>query len=349
MDASRRSGPSTQTVVVKVTDNGNPNLSGTNLFVIVVAETNARPRFSPSPMSPLDELTLLSFSITATDPDIPANSLSYGLVSGPGGLTVSAAGLVTWTPTEAQGPPPTLVLVRATDNGVPSRSVTNQFTVVVREVNTAPTTVSLGVLALDELTSLSASVTASDTDVPGNTLTYQLISGPTGLTVSSSGAVAWNPGETDGPSTNAVLVGLPTTDPQLSATNQFSVIVREVNSAPSITSPPPPRSPNWRHSPPTDWRRSGSTAQFPVLHPALRARRTQCKLGGLATWSPSAVFNRTTNQFIVRVTDSGIPSLSGTNQFTVIVALPRRGRFGRLELPTIPGAPLQSGRRIRGP
>ncbi|MFO1460435.1 MAG: hypothetical protein U1G08_13630 [Verrucomicrobiota bacterium] len=317
-------GPSTQTVVVKVTDNGNPNLSGTNSFVIVVAETNAPPAFQPIADVTLDELTLLSFSITATDPDIPANSLSYGLVSGPGGLTVSAAGLVTWTPTEAQGPSTNLVLVRATDNGVPSRSVTNQFTVVVREVNTAPTTVSLGVLALDELTSLSASVTASDTDVPGNTLTYQLISGPTGLTVSSSGAVAWNPGETDGPSTNAVLVRV--TDngsPQLSATNQFSVIVREVNSAPSITSLPPT---TISQLAPLSLQLTGVDPDQPLNSLSFTLLSGPAGLsvssGGLATWSPSAVFNRTTNQFIVRVTDSGIPSLSGTNQFTVIVAEP---------------------------
>ncbi|MBL9173752.1 MAG: hypothetical protein JNL10_09480, partial [Verrucomicrobiales bacterium] len=317
-------GPSTPTVTVGVIDSGTPALSATNSFVIAVSETNAPPVFQPIADATIDELTLLSFSITATDSDLPVNSFTYGLVSGPSGLGVSAAGLVTWTPTEAQGPSTNVVLVKATDNGTPQRSVTNQFTVIVREVNTAPTTVSLGVLTLDELTPLSATVTGSDGDIPANILTYELVSGPGGLTVSTSGAVAWNPGEADGPATNTVLVRIKDDgNPQLSTTNQFTVVVREVNTAPAIASEPPT---TVSQLAPLSLALSAADADLPVNVLTFNLLSGPAGLnvssGGLATWSPSAVFNNTTNTFVVRVTDNGSPSLSGTNQFTVIVRDP---------------------------
>ena len=317
-------GPSSPTVTVRVTDNGNPILNGTNSFVVAVSETNAPPTFQSIADATIDELTLLSFSITATDPDIPANSLTYGLVSGPNGLSVSGAGLVTWTPTEAQGPSTNLVLVRAFDNGVPSGSVTNQFTVIVREVNTAPTTVSLGELTLDELTPLSATVTGGDADLPANTLTYELISGPASLTVSGSGAVAWNPGEPDGPSTNVVLVRIRDNGiPQHSTTNQFTVVVREVNTAPGIASVPPitisQLEPLSLQLTATDSDLPANSFIFTLLSGPIGLSVSPT---GLATWSPTAAFSNTTNEFVVKVTDNGSPALSGTNQFTVLVSDP---------------------------
>src|SRR5207249_4935884 len=87
---------------------------------------------------------------------------------------------------------------------------------------------------LDELTTLSVSASAADSDLPTNTLTFTLVSSPTGMTIdSSSGAISWTPTEAQGPSTNTVTVRV--TDngsPVLSDTKSFTVTVREVNSAP---------------------------------------------------------------------------------------------------------------------
>ena len=38
----------------------------------------------------INELTLYTNHATATDADVPAQTLTFGLVSGPGGLTVSS-------------------------------------------------------------------------------------------------------------------------------------------------------------------------------------------------------------------------------------------------------------------
>ena len=41
----------------------------------------------------LDELTPLSINLTGSDVDVPANTLTYSLVSGPAGMNVSSGGL----------------------------------------------------------------------------------------------------------------------------------------------------------------------------------------------------------------------------------------------------------------
>src|SRR2546427_5095269 len=85
------------------------------------------------------EQTALTVSASATDADLPANTLTFALVSAPTGMTINpASGAISWTPTEAQGPSTNVVSVSVTDNGVPALSVTNTFPVKVNEVNLAP-------------------------------------------------------------------------------------------------------------------------------------------------------------------------------------------------------------------
>src|SRR5204862_423652 len=175
---------------------------------------------------------------TATDSDVPANTLSFALVSGPTGLTVSASGAIAWTPTEAQGPSTNTVTVRVFDNGTPSMSATNSFQVIVTEVNTPPILTLPGTQTIAEQTALSSNATATDSDVPANTLSFALVSGPTRLPGSASRAIAWTPTEAQGPSTNTVTVRvLDNGTPSMSATNSFLVIVTEVNTPPILTLP----------------------------------------------------------------------------------------------------------------
>src|SRR5439155_17203411 len=77
---------------------------------------------------------------TATDEDLPANTLTFSLEPGaPAGASINSTnGVFSWTPTEAQGPSTNLITVRVTDNGSPPSSDTGSFTVVVTEVNRAP-------------------------------------------------------------------------------------------------------------------------------------------------------------------------------------------------------------------
>ncbi|MBL9174700.1 MAG: cadherin repeat domain-containing protein, partial [Verrucomicrobiales bacterium] len=100
---------------------------------------NTAPTFAPLALQTIPELTPWSMPLVASDADVPANVLTYSLVSGPEGLAVSPlGGLVTWIPSETQGPSTNPVTVKVTDNGTPPLSATLQFTVVVLDVADAP-------------------------------------------------------------------------------------------------------------------------------------------------------------------------------------------------------------------
>jgi hypothetical protein len=77
--------------------------------------------------------TTLSISNTATDPDIPANILTFSLGPGaPPGAAINASnGLLVWTTSDADANTTNLVAIRVSDDGSPSLSDTKTFTVTV--------------------------------------------------------------------------------------------------------------------------------------------------------------------------------------------------------------------------
>ena len=101
----------------------------------------------------MDEGTLLSFTATASDADLPANGLTFSLLGAPEGAAIDAeTGLFTWTPTEAQGPGIYSFAVRVTDDGDPSLFDEETISVTVSEVNVAPILDAIGNKAVDEQT-----------------------------------------------------------------------------------------------------------------------------------------------------------------------------------------------------
>jgi hypothetical protein len=78
---------------------------------------------------------LLTFTATATDADDPANTLTFSLEGTvPSGAGITAGGVFTWTPTEAQGPSDYSITVRVTDNGSPALYDEETINVHVNEV-----------------------------------------------------------------------------------------------------------------------------------------------------------------------------------------------------------------------
>ena len=74
----------------------------------------------------------LSFTISATDTDVPPQTLSFSLVNPPAGASIGAGnGLFSWTPTPAQAPSTNTITVRVDDNGAPPLHSTRDFTVYV--------------------------------------------------------------------------------------------------------------------------------------------------------------------------------------------------------------------------
>ncbi len=92
-------GPGVYQFSVIVTDNGNPPMSATNTFTVTVNEVNTLPVVEAVPNHTIPVFSSLSVNLSATDPDIPANPLTFTLVSGPKGMIVdSTTGKLTWIP-----------------------------------------------------------------------------------------------------------------------------------------------------------------------------------------------------------------------------------------------------------
>src|SRR6185436_9169121 len=147
-----------------------PSLSATNTFTVVVTEVNSPPGLPVQPDLTIAELSALSVTNTASDSDLPANTLTYALVVAPTNAVISAAGIITWTSAEDQGPSTNTFTTVVTDDGSPALSATNSFTVVVTEVNSTPVLPVQTNYTIAELSTLTITNTASDLDIPSNPL-----------------------------------------------------------------------------------------------------------------------------------------------------------------------------------
>ena len=331
-------GPSTNTFTTVVTDNGAPPLSVTNSFTVTVSEVNTAPVLPAQTDRSLDELTLLTVTNTATDADLPANALSYELLVPPAGAVIDAEGVISWTPTEAQGGTTNTITTVVTDNGVPPLSATNTFTVTVSKVNSAPILPAPTDRTIDELTLLTVTNTANDTDLPADVLSYQLVAGPAGAAIDAEGVITWTPTESQGPSTNTFTTVV--TDngvPPLSATNRFTLTVSEVNSAPVLQARTD-RTINELTlltvtNVATDADLPANTLSYQLLDPPAGA---VIDAEGVVSWTPTESQAPSTNMITTVVTDNGVPPLSATNSVTVTVN----------EVNSAPVLPAQTDRTI---
>ncbi len=266
-------------------------------------------------------LATLTVTNTATDSDLPPQTITYQLLLPPAGAAVNSSGVITWTPTAGQASSTNTIRTVATDNGSPPLSATNSFQVVVTPANTAPVLPLQSDRTIAELTVLTVTNTASDTDSPPNTLTYALLAAPSGAAISASGVITWTPSEAQGPGTNTFTTRV-TDDgtPPLSATNSFTVVVTEVNSAPTL-----PAQANRTIAALTTLvvTNTGSDQDIPAnaLSYTLLAAPTGATISpaGVITWTPSQAQAPSTNAITTQVTDNGVPPLSATNSFLVIV------------------------------
>jgi len=300
----------------------NSSIYGANVVTLTVI--NVRPAIEPIPDKTTDEQVLLSFLIVGNDPD-SGSSLSYALVNPPENASINASsGLFSWTPTEAQGPSTNPVTVRVTDNGTPALSRTNDFTIIVREVNRRPAPVTLGSFFPNELTLFSLTTPlATDPDLPANALRFELLDAPAGMAINTNtGTITWTPTEAQGPSLNTIVVRI--TDngsPPLGATNSFIVHVAELNVAPTLGSI------SNRLLVLGDTLRFTNTAtdsDIPANQLTFQLVNAPDRMDimpatGVLSWTPQAGQSPGTNAIVVRVTDNGVPARSDETTFTTVV------------------------------
>ena len=182
-------GPSSNPVKVRVTgtatDGTEVNLERS--FNVIVTEVNTAPSLNTVRTQTIAEGSQLQLNLVGTDEDIPSQALTYSRVSGPSGLVVSPSGVVTWTPSEAQGPGSYNVTVRVSDGNL---YATQSFIVEVTEVNTPPEFAPFpGSFSIVAGSKWQYDVSGLDQDLPRNSLTYRIESGPLGMTVKTVSVV----------------------------------------------------------------------------------------------------------------------------------------------------------------
>ncbi|NOT23884.1 MAG: hypothetical protein HOP22_14345 [Nitrospiraceae bacterium] len=162
--------------------------------VVDVPATNLPPTITSAPVLTARATFPYSYQVIATD-DAPG--LIYTLSgSPPAGMAISATGLITWTPSQAQAPAQG-VTVTVTDAG----GLYDKQAFVI-SVNGAPSFVNVPAPATAKVGILYAyQPFATDPNLPNDTLIFSLIAGPTGsippagvMSINTTtGRVTWTP------------------------------------------------------------------------------------------------------------------------------------------------------------
>jgi hypothetical protein len=95
----------------------------------VPPNTNQPPVLPVQTVRTIDELSTLVVVNTVTD-SVPASALNYQLLNPPSGAIIDSTGIIRWTPSDAQASSTVVITTLVSDNGTPSLSATNSFTVV---------------------------------------------------------------------------------------------------------------------------------------------------------------------------------------------------------------------------
>ena len=132
----------------------------TGTITLDVTPVNDSPVLDPVGDQSVDELATLSFTATASDSDLPADTLSFSLdpASVAAGMSITAGGDFSWTPTETQGGLTPSVTITVTDDGAGTLSTVRLHDYGERP-QLRPVLGSIGDQSVDELATLSFTAT----------------------------------------------------------------------------------------------------------------------------------------------------------------------------------------------
>ena len=331
-------GPGSFNVTVRVTDDGTPNLDDFETIEITVGEVNLPPVLDALGNQSIDEGVSLAFTASASDPDTPANTLTFSLDAGaPSGATIdSLTGEFTWTPTEAQGPGSYNITVRVTDDGAPNLDDFETIEITVGEPNLPPVLGAIGNQSIDEGVELAFIANSTDPDTPATTLTYSLDAGaPVGASINpNSGLFSWTPTEAHGPGTYNVTVRV-TDDgtPSLDDFETIEIMVGEVNLPPMLEAV---GNQSIDEGVGLAFTANASDPNTPAntltfsLDAGAPTGASIDSLTGEFTWTPTEAQGPGTYNVTVRVTDDGTPSLDDFETIEITI--------GEVNLPPMLGA-----------
>jgi hypothetical protein len=332
-------------VQVKVCDQEAPEMSATNRFLVAVEGTNRALALPGQTDRTVAELTTLTVTNTALATDIPSAALTYDLIDPPAGAAIETNGVITWTPSETQGPGAYWIVSVVKDGGIPPLSATNSFAVVVQEINTPPVLPVLSDRTVFGTATLVVTNGATDPDTPANTLSYGLAAAPPNAVIDTNGVIFWTPLASDVPGTYVFTAVVTDHNPwavnaqELTDSNSFTVVVKALSDQPNL-------------APQADRTIAELTAlvvtnqatvnglpaaglTYALVDPPARAA---IDANGVITWTPDETQGPGTNVLITVVSNDGAPPLTATNSFQVSVQ----------EINTPPQLPAQSNRTVVG-
>ncbi len=226
---SENQGPGVYQITVLVRDDGTPPLGDSRTFQVTVNEVDNPPALTLIPPQNVNEGETLTVTAHAVDPDQPPSAILYSLEGDlPGGIHIEPdTGVIRWTPTEAQGPGTYVIILRATEKDGAHLSAVQSFGITVAEVNQSPVLGTLPTLTVREGDPVAFNVTATDADLPQQSLAYSLGAGsPNGAFVDpENGHFTWTTPEKGVLTTNTIVIQVADGGPgNLSDTGTLTVI-----------------------------------------------------------------------------------------------------------------------------
>ncbi len=307
-------------VTVTVTDDGDPAASDTETFTISVGDAGGPMVENPGPQS-IDELLELTIPIEATSPSGSALTYALDQASLDAGMMIDPdTGVITWTPSEEQGPGSYDVTVTVTDEE--GREGMQTFTITVNEVNLPPVLDPIDDQVAEVDVELTIDANATDPDIPENNLTYSLdqASLDAGMVIDpDTGVITWTPTADQEMTDFEVTVTVTDDgDPAASDTETFTISVGNAG-GPMVENPGPQSIdelleltiPIEATSP------SGSALTYALDQASLDAGMTIDPNTGVITWTPSEEQGPGSYDVTVTVTDE--EGREGMQAFTITV------------------------------
>ena len=290
-----------------------------------VTLSNSPPRLAPIANQTVTAGQLLSFTATATDTNVPAQTLTFSLAAGaPAGASIDpVSGVFTWTPSQAQGGVSTSVTIQVSDSGSPSLSATQTVVITVTPVS-PPSTFVITAAPGTAPESVLLSWSATNPSWIGYIVSFGVVGG--GVTNLFSVEYA----ET------ATVDNLPAGVPHFFFVTPYDDHYRR--SQPSEMATVTPLAP--LNSPPTlspigaKTVTAGTLLTFAVtatdsdsfvqaltfsLAPGAPAGATIDPATGAFAWAPARALGGSTNHVTICVTDDGSPALSATQTVAIEV------------------------------
>lgn len=203
---------------------------GRQYFSVRVKPANEAPRVTSTAPNSAAEDSTFSYAIAATDPN--SDAITYALTKGPAGMTLSAGGLLQWTPTQADVGTDTVEVTLTDSRGA---ATLHHFVLQVRNVNDVPVITSQPDTLTAEDANYVYALAVTDPDT-GDTFTYRLAQNPTGMTITNQGKIRWTPTQAQ---IGRHTVRVEVKDlAQTTATQSYFLRVTATNDPPVFTSQP---------------------------------------------------------------------------------------------------------------